>query len=217
MSAGLIMPAYQMLDPLPVKQFVSSLFDTSALSAYTISVDTGLPSPQRCILVMCSSNVAPVGLSGTIGGVAITWVSSVSNSVSWCGIGIARVPSGLGAQNVVVSLGTSAAYCTVATYRLYNIRSIAAAFTASSTANPGSTTINVPKNGLLFANAREGNVSSTYTWTGVAEDYDTDVTGQSRSISGGSYQAIEAETARGVMATRASNGNNYVMGAASFR
>lgn len=166
-----------------------------------------------------NSTGTPTTISGTIAGVAFTVLKDQLNSTGYSALVAAVVPAsaGSGLQNVVVNTGTAWQSAALAAWRCLNLKSITPAATLASNADPGTGTINIPAQGLLFATARCGYVAPTYTWTGVVQDFSITNPAVTRAISGGSYQATAAETARTVTATRTSGGNNFVLVAASLR
>ena len=197
-------------------------WNDTALTTYTLSVDIGAADDSRSMIfcIIANSTGSSVAFSsGTIAGIALSKPADFQNTTSYCAFVAANVPAsaGSGTQTLSITLNGPSSFITAMPYRCLLLNSLVATATMSSSANPGTGTINVSERGLLFAGARQGNVSNTYTWTGVNEDYDFIVGTTTRAVSGGSYQATAAEVGRTVTATRSAAGNNFTMLAASFR
>ncbi|RWI45976.1 MAG: hypothetical protein E5X38_30590 [Mesorhizobium sp.] len=196
--------------------------DTVSRTTYTFTVDIGAADDARAMHFLCTTTATGASTSfssGTIAGASLANSIDLQVSVSYCTILSARVPAsaGSGNQTLSITLSSAATYFTVFPYRSMMLNSLTPVATLTSSANPGTGAINVSERGLLFATARQGNTTCTYTWAGVNEDFDATIGATGRSASGGSYQAGAAEVGRTVTATRSAAGNNFTMVAASFR
>jgi hypothetical protein len=195
--------------------------DTVSRTTYTFTVDVGAADDSRAMHFLCTGNSSTSMLfsSGTIAGVSLGNSIDLQVSASYACILSARVPAsaGSGNQTLSITLTAAATYLTIFPYRSLMLNSLTPVATMTSSANPGTGTIDVSERGLLLSAARCGNSAPTYTWTGVNEDFDATIGATGRSASGGSYQAGVAEVGRTVTATRSVAGNNYTMVAASFR
>lgn len=206
---------------VPSSVFIGSQWNDTSLTSYTFSVDIGAAANNRVIVIAVGGNSTgtPTTVSGTIAGVAFTVLKDQISGTGYGAIIAAVVPAsaGAGLQNVVINTATALQSCCVGAWRCLNIKSITPAATMSSVADPGTGTINVPAQGLLFATARCGVVAPTYTWVGVTQDFTQTNVGVTRAVSGGSYRATAAETGRTVTATRTAGGNAFILVAVSLR
>jgi hypothetical protein len=123
----------------------------------------------------------------------------------------APVTSGTTATIVVST--SSILHCSIAVYALYGLTSIVPNDTLSvSNASDPSGSIDVQNGGVLIAMARDA-FAYTVTWTGVTEDYDTQL--ESRVYSGGSAETTVTQT-RTVTANFSTNSVYAHMLAASW-
>lgn len=180
----------------------AQLVDTVDRQTYTFaSTDFGAEHPNRYIVCAISAGDLAAGnfgiTSATIGGVTATVVIQREDTIDGRNsyIIIAAVPTGATGTVAFTFTGTHIqAY--VGVYRVVGLTSITAHATASDTADPISTTINVPHNGLLIGCATMATAGTASTPTGITELYDLS-TGGSRAT-GGMDQNLAVETGRSV-------------------
>jgi hypothetical protein len=210
--------------PGPSMSLIGTQSDTVARTTYTFSVDIGNAVNNRVIVIEVSTAIGSgtvTSVTGTIAGVTFSRLIDQTVSVSYGAIIAAICPAsaGAGLQTVSINGGASnLSYMAIASYRCLNIKSLMPTATLINSADPSTGTIDVAARGLLFAHARCGNSTPTYSWVGINEDYDYTVGATNRTTSGGGYQAGVAETGRTVTATRSiGGGNNHNLVAASIR
>lgn len=216
-----IRPSWQS-QPIPSMSFIGTQDQVATANSYNFSVDIGPAANNRIILIhVDGTSVANAStITGTIAGVAFTVLSaSFGANPSLSAIVAAVVPAsgGSGVQTVTINTATQLLSIGIASYRILNLKSLTPTASYNNASNPAAGTLNIAAGGLAFATARCGATNPTYTWTGITEDYDFTGSTSGRSLSGGSYQAGVAETARAIAGTRTAGGNNFATAGVSLR
>lgn len=172
--------------------------DNTATYTFTSqSFGTAVADRKIAIGVMVRHGSATVD-SVTAGGVSLTQIISLANSVNKCEIWIGDVPTGT-TGSVVVSMSASADRCSIGVHRLTGALD-SADDTASSTADPLVASINCPAGGAILGVARSG-LSATYSWTNLTERYDEVVEG-ARTHTGANDNFATQQTSRSITCTQ---------------
>lgn len=156
-------------------------------------------SSRRYIYAQIGHRSASAATAVTIGGVSATFIhSSIVNFR--CETWAALVPTGT-SGNVSVTTSNNYVLLGVATWAVYDIRSMTPTDTATD--NDGGTTVtldvDIPSRGVGlgvgFAVSVSGGVPGAVTWSGMTEGYDSvPPSGTLARLSGASYTAVSAQT-----------------------
>lgn len=170
----------------------------SDLSTYTFSgVSIGTAGTNRHVIVGIMSLDNSLGLTGissvTVGGVS-TSTESASNAAdgSFAALVIAAVPTGTTAD-IVVNMTTTQARLRIGVWAAYDLVSPTAAATAQSVADPATLSLNVQLGDIVVA-CGFNNTTSTASWTGATERFDSSLEGTNES--GADHTATSAESPR---------------------
>ena len=158
--------------------FLQGAEDTSDQTTYTFSSQNlGTAADDRHIIVGILSRKAGATTtisSVTVGGVSATIVEQVTNTGTnsdVAGIAIAAVPTGT-TGDVVVTFGAGMVRAAISLYRATGLDSATASQSLNSTASAPAVNLDIPVNGFAIG-AGITAASSTATWSGLTEDYDT--------------------------------------------
>lgn len=194
------------IDPVSLT-FIGNHTDTSDASTYTFTGKSfGSAAGDRRVIVVVGSRVNTAGAvpTCTIGGVSATEVVRANNagagaSTDITSIFIAHVPTGT-TGDVVVGWNLTMLRCTIGIYRMTGagdgVYENKTDITLSSSTL--STTINVPGNGACLASAWGNATSSTFTWTGLTEDFENNPETTSNGFSGAHANFTAAQSSLGV-------------------
>ncbi len=156
----------------------------------------------------------------TVGGISASQIVDNFAEVGGIILGVALwqadVPTGTTAD-VVVTFSANTLDCGIGLFAVYGAAAAADA-TATSTANPCTTTINVPANGVSMGVATTYTTNPTYTWdAGLTERWDTgiDPPGSGITFTGASDAFAALQTGMTVTVTPSSASGNR-MALASF-
>ena len=143
--------------------------------------------------------------------------SDANNSFCCCSIWITSTPVPVGASGdlVVTLTGTTLRlFCELAVATGINPAGFATAENGAG-ANPTSTTIDVPQDGILYAIA--GNNSNvTAAWTGATESADAQVGAEASRTSTAYISGTTAETGRTISVTWSAAGGDQALKVATF-
>lgn len=193
--------------------------DSSDSATYTFtSRAIGTASSGRKIVVGIARNsggAAGAVSSVTIGGISATKITGVNYvSESSAELWQADVPTGTTATIVVV-WANSGLRMGIGVWALTNAAASAHDAQTASNGAPGmSVSINCPANGAVLGCASNGG-ASTWTWTGIAEQYDEGTEGGVRYQSGASSAFATQQTGLSVTASDGSGGS-VTMAVCSF-
>ena len=200
-----------------VLTFQTSATDTSTQTTYTFTSQAiGTAAADRYVIVafQWSAASARTCSTGTIGGVAATLVSDGTNSATLSNgnpgmcIIIALVPTGTTAT-IAITLSGSAIRAGIGVWSATGLLSATAKNVQTSTANPGTVTLNVLAGGFAIGDAGNDNAGTT-TWTNLTSRYDTNI------VSGRMQSGADAKTSAGTLAitaTRSASAAPLLIGA----
>ena len=159
--------------------FIGSTVSTANATNYTFTnhaIGTAAGNRKVVVAVGVSGSSTQSITSMTIGGSGASEIveqANTDNEVS-CALYELAVASGTTAT-IVVSGGRSANNCGVAVWAVYGAEASASAtaadYAAASAADP-TLSIDCPINGAIIASSHTNNGGSTFTWSGVTENYD---------------------------------------------
>lgn len=199
-------------------QFASNTADQSS---YTFSSQSlGAADSERYIIVGISTRKAGTGSmtlnSVTIGGVSATISvqkqSTVDGDTCLSAIVIAKVPTGT-TGDVVVTFSETVLRCGITMYRAVDLASTTADDTGFGTADPPSTSIDIPATGLAIAESATGWTSVDGSWAGLNPAHVTEVEGMTMS---GAMSAFDSSQTGHTITCDWSTENDPVIVAASF-
>jgi hypothetical protein len=208
-STGLITPLTANVTPPTTSiTYVTTVADTSDTTTYTFSsASLGAAHDDRMIIVGIHSRKAGAVSSissVSVGGVSATIVlqnwNTITNS-NVAAIAIAAVPTGT-TGDIVVTFADTMLRCAVGIWRAFGIE-LTAYDSDSSDASDPTVNLDVPA-GFVIAVATT-NASTSTTWTGVTENYDT-VLETFVSTSGGFVELESLESGRTITADFAAPG-----------
>lgn len=148
--------------------FASANFGTAAADRYVII--TG-----QLIKVTGTDDFTSSNVSITIGGVSATFASFAQHSVGQrpvVFIAVANVPTGTTGDVVITLPADGARDSAVGVYTSNSISATPTDFGSSTAADP-TDSINVNASGFIVGVAISASVSTTVSWTGLTERYDT--------------------------------------------
>jgi len=188
------------------------------LSTYTFSSQNiGTAGADRYVICAISSR----SVSGdqtissvTIGGVSATLNAQLTNSGNTLGIATALVPTGT-TGDVVVVFSSTMTNCDIALYNATGLSSATALDTGTSTANNGTTPLDIIAGGVAVALAKNDDGSQAATWTGLTEAYD-EQDANTNDISGASDAFVSSDIGRTITCTWSGTPTRPTFVAASF-
>lgn len=186
--------------------FLQGAAETTASASTTFaSQNLGSADANRYIVVCSEVLGASVTsfTSITVGGIAATIAVQRHDGARHVAIAIAAVPNGT-SGDVVVTVDNTKNRSAIQLYRAVGIASATAVATGSSIANPGSGSINVSAGGFAIA-CGATNDASSFTWSGLTEDYDSVVAGFN-GTSSASREFSSAQTPLAITATPSGGG-----------
>jgi hypothetical protein len=217
-----LFPIFVPSGKLPTLAFTDTDSSSSDVSTYTFtSASLGTAGATRHIIVGFAAGQLGANLNApnscTIAGVSATLVISdpVGTGLSWRQFWIAAVPTGT-TGNIVLTRAGNMSSGAIVVWAAYDLISA----TAFATGTPGSGTptasanCNTSAGGIAVGFAR-GSSSSTFTWSGLTEDADFLIGGDTVSISGASASNTPAASPRSISATASAAAANLIT--ASFR
>jgi len=208
--------------------FLQRTEDTSDAASYTFTSENfGAANAARRILISAQTvHTAAAAFSclGTtsIGGITATVHTGAEISHQPGGSGAvaahtcwfsAVVPTGT-TGNVVVNYSESTFRCIIGVYRVVGLVNGSPTTEQTSSASPGSLTLNIPANGFGVG-ALCSNTGTTTAWTGLAnKDHDaltegSPYTGASESVPGGAASRVVTATMTSVGTARAMGGLSW--------
>lgn len=158
---------------LPSYVFTGSVSSASDLTAYTFTGrNIGPASASRLVVVTAMlRSTSSNSFSGiTVGGIALTPIIAQNAAQTNVGIYAGLVPTGTTAD-VVVTMTGGALRCVIGVYALYDLDSIVARDTGTSTASPLSLDLDILAGGIGVACAYTAGTTGE-TWAGMTEDFD---------------------------------------------
>lgn len=182
-------------------------------NSYTFS-GVNIGSPGLVVLAIYGSSPAYLLNSVTIGGVAANILAATNlGTGSTSVLAWLRVPSGA-TQNIVVNWSGQMKRCAVAVFNIAGNahdapRSVYAVTPAAVTSQ--SITLSIPGGAAaIFASAAD--TSTSYTWTGVAEDYDAhiDTTG-TMTVSGAHISKYSGPSPLTISVNVGASGNDLTL------
>lgn len=181
--------------------FTDNAIDAADLTTYTFSaraIGTAAASRKVVVGVVGDGSTATVSTL-TVGGVSATLVQRLQNGVETTELWQAAVSTGATAD-IVVTWSVGQLRMAIGVWAVYDAASAAYA-TATSIANPPSTTINVPAGGVLIgvSNVQE---TGSWLWTNLTERYDQVITAENNTNSGASDAFATEQLARSITATQ---------------
>lgn len=197
------------LPTLAYQTAATSGTDTTSYSFTSTAIGTDTGSSRTIIVGVFGTETTTSTISSiTVGGVSGTLIHSNTQSA---GAQSSRVAfyafqgvSGTTAT-VAVTWSTAQTRSGIIVWAAYNLSSITAVATASSTSMTApALNVNTSADGMVLA-CGHCNGSSTYAWTGVTERTDTQV--ETVGWSGGDASSLAAETPRSVSASISNSGS----------
>jgi hypothetical protein len=153
--------------------FIDTAIPTTNLTTYSFTgLDFGAAQDDRYIIGVAVSGTASRSISSaTIGGVtARVVVSATGGSARNAGIIIANVPTGTSGA-IAVTWNSGCFHCAIGWWRATGLGSEVEHHFGSSTADPGTVTINTLAGGIAVAGMISAS-GGTFSWTGASERYD---------------------------------------------
>jgi len=213
-----------MLQSKPLLLYQASLGSAADLTIYTFSsVAIGPADGKRAVIVgVCTrdlSSTADIGVTVTVGGITatevITAVSTADSGRNEAALYLAIVPSGTSAD-VVITYNRATDRCGIAVWSAYNLNSIVATDTATSTGLSSQTLdVDVQADGFAIGYSYANNTPA-WTWTGLTERFET-VVEVALLESGADITLPAAATPRTITATLTNSPSLALAVAASFR
>lgn len=203
--------------PPPIITFQASDSSTSNLSSYTFSAqDIGAAANDRFIVVCAfgsgSSNttVSSITLDG------VTMTSLQNSSANQSPVGCAGIVDTADTTDaVVVNFGASMNRAAIGIWRITGLQSTTPVNVSSAiNADPLSLDVNTNTDGVVIG-ACQTFASTSVTWTGVNEDFDAVIEGE--TYSGGFASGVVSSTPRTLSCNFASAGSNQSGVGLSFR
>lgn len=199
--------------------YVSNTGDASGLTTYTFaSQNFGTASADRYLVAYFAHRAVSAGITGssaTIGGVAATKLTTVTNGNGCSELWGAAVPTGTSGTTSITWSG-AVARCVTGLWALTGLLSTTPTNTYTSTANPLSVSANISAGGVALAGAYN-NATTTATWAGLTEDYDNTTTA-STMRTGASAAFATTQTGLTISCTGSSAlGPDQLMCVAAFR
>ena len=197
----------------------TSASDSSTQSTYTFTSQAiGTAATDRYVIVAINVGAASARTwsSGTIGGVTAALVSdgthtaTLTNGASTAFIIIALVPTGTTAT-IAYTLSGNGARSGIGVWSATGLVSATANHVQTSTANPGTDTLNVLAGGFAIGTAGNDNAGTT-TWTNMTKRYDADTTGGLGRMQSGADATTSAGTLA-ITATRSASSAPLLIGA----
>lgn len=147
-------------------------------------VNLGTPKTRRRIVVATASlGSTPLGL--TIDGVAMTSVSAFTPLTfykDW--------PSGSTATMVFTQSLSTSSFVSITVWALYDLGQSGPYDVATSTSATADLSLDVPARGVVTALAAYGNNATSYTWSGLTQDYQQTSSGSNIARSGASIVSV---------------------------
>jgi hypothetical protein len=173
-------------------EFLGTSISTSNLTTYSFtSLDFGAAQDDRYIIGIPVSGTASRTLnSATIGGVTariVVQLSAGGASNRQAGIIIANLPTGT-SGTIAVTWNNGCAHCAIGWWRATGLSSEVESDFDSSSADPGSVTIDTLAGGIAVAGMISAS-GGTFSWTGASERYDQAI-GENSSV----HTGAEANT-----------------------
>lgn len=195
-------------------------YDASNASAYTFSsAALGTARGNRQIVVGLEATGGTVYTlsSVTIGGISASVDIQTTTSNDRIAIVRAAVPTGT-TGDIVVTFSNTFNSCAIGVWAVYGASTGAASDTASSSADPPSTTAcAIPAQGVAVGFVRSNaNSGGAFAWTGLTEDFDVLEAGEGTTYSGASDAFATAQASPTITATPAGNDTRRVMVVASY-
>lgn len=194
---------------------------TNQTGAYTFSGRAlGTAAPDRRIVVEAcgGSGFGETISTVSIAGIAATQVVTAGNGSERTDLWQAYVPTGTTGDIVVTWSGSNTkSSCAVGIWAVYGAKATAFDTVSDTDSNPATGSIDSPDGGgVIAALNHRANSATTYTWSGVGEDFDSVLETDSSFFSGASIETGEAATIS-ISATASQAGvRSPVMVAASF-
>lgn len=168
--------AYKRVTPIV---YLSNASDTTTQTTFTFSsVGLGAAASDRYIIVSVAARKAGTGgtiSSVTVGGETATIITQITNSGDSnshvAGLAIAHVTSGT-TGDIVVTMNTDHLRMAIGVWRAVSLSSPTPHDYGSSTATNPTYDIDVLAGGFVVGMASTSN-TSTFSWTGIDEDFDT--------------------------------------------
>ncbi len=159
---------------MPARQIYVHAFGNNSSSGTYTGVSLGTPAADRFICVLAfARNTSTFTSTATIDGIAATSVLEILNSggaFHRASMFIAAVPNNT-SGTVVLSFSTPVIRNTISVFSLTGIAGLTPSFTATSTSNPASSTLNIPADGVAIAGAFNL-LGGPYSWSGLTERHD---------------------------------------------
>jgi hypothetical protein len=210
-------PFPQMPPSAAVVTYTYNTFDFSNANTTTFTFtgkSIGTAASNRKVVVCVGGNADARTVSTlTVGGNSASLVKRQTNADGTSEIWAVNVSSGTTAD-IVVTFSGAENTCGIGVYSLYGAAASAYA-TASSTANPLSTTIDVPAGGVCIGTAQQYGGSQTWSWSGLTENWDSTM-GGSRPFGGASASFANAVTGQTVTATPSGSPTGQTLALASW-
>lgn len=200
---GAIINPFLVATTPPSLSYIDSATITTNGSSFTFSSESLGTAGNRWIIVGIAANCVSVSggsaiSSVTIGGITATIAKEQRGGSpgtdATAALAIAYVPTGT-TGDIVVTFAASYGTCSITWWAAYDLTSITAVATASSTADPSALNVNTAVGDLVAACVCSMN-SVTVTWTGVTER--ADFLSETQCCGVGDHTATTAETPRTV-------------------
>jgi hypothetical protein len=171
----------------------ASSVNTGGLSTYTFSgLSLGQEASNRRIIVaLAGQNQTRTVTSLTVAGVAATRIigdNPIASGRATAQLWIADVPSGTTGNVVVTLSGGSWSGCAVGLYAAYDLTTNTPHDSKQATSSTTQASLNLAyKSGFIIAVAAQAaNAATSFTWSGLNEDFDLDMEPTNRPASGAS-------------------------------
>jgi len=209
--------------PIAIKTFKATNNDETDATSYSFaSCDIGQAGPTRAIVVGVMSRVpsgnpaAPTTL--TVGGTGLAKLVSkeTAGDRNTASLWIGRITTGTSVTIALDFSGVTQQRCGIGWWVTYNLASMTAIATNSTDVSGAALDVSTKLGGLVFGFGDAGTTAATtFTWTGLTEDFDTAVGTGNGWMSGAS--ALGTGGTLGITCTGSGTPTNDMYVSASLR
>ncbi|HLL28598.1 MAG TPA: family 16 glycoside hydrolase [Xanthobacteraceae bacterium] len=192
--------------------FRAQVTDTSNATTYTYNgVDIGAVQSDKIVVVGVASSAVSVStsISGVTldsgdgnGAVSMTRIETQFNSQDTVALFWLAVPAGNTTGNIVVTNSAGKGRCSIGVWAITGSASVGVVDHNNSTATNPAATLTTVNGGVSIGVAATRNSVTTFTWTNLTKDFDTQPEATA-TFSGGS--ATDSSTSRAITATPGSS------------
>jgi hypothetical protein len=167
---------------LPSVQYIGTASGTINTTATYTGQSIGNPGGGRRYLIVAAINsgglITTIPTGVTCNGEAMTLLANntralLSNYMSFWGL---AVPNGTTADFIVTMSNGIATQASISVWSVKSIRSMTPTATSLSSANPAALSLDVQPRGIVIAASSSAQSGSAYTWAGLTEDYESNIT-----------------------------------------